>query len=293
MLGAAYAKAAIDRRILVAKYSVRGQVSSRVRIALFSDLHSTGSVDLAGMALRIKPDIIALAGDMIDDWRSPGDTLARLGELAKVAPTFYVCGNHESWRRDRDEVFAALEEAGINVLHNRAVTVDSAGGRVVICGVPDPEFTASTRGSLPFMSRAPENKSRKLWKTQLCRTALEADALAENGEPRILISHRPEYSGNGGLFSHLPIDIILSGHAHGGHITLPFLPNGLYSSGQGLFPAFSCGLHKITRSESNDRRGDASPIYHFITRGLDRMFWRPRTFNKRDVVVVDIVPTYN
>ena len=56
---------------------------------------------------------------------------------------------------------------------------------------------------------------------------------------KILLCHHPEYYKK--YLYDRNIDLIISGHAHGGQVR--FLNQGLFAPGQGLFPKFTSGMH--------------------------------------------------
>ena len=92
----------------------------------------------------------------------------------------------------------------------------------------------------------------------------------------LLLSHRPEFIE---LFRSLPIDLILSGHTHGGQVRIPYLLNGLYAPNQGLFPTYAGGLYELDSSKRQ---------YLVISRGLSLNYRLPRIFNPPEVVFITL-----
>ena len=91
------------------------------------------------------------------------------------------------------------------------------------------------------------------------------------GEFRLLLSHRPEFLT---LYSKYGFDLVFSGHAHGGQICVPgLLPNGLNAPGQGWFPKYTRGAHKL---------GETTMI---VSRGLGPSVIPTRLFNRPELVV--------
>ncbi|MBQ8345489.1 MAG: hypothetical protein IJY42_04385, partial [Clostridia bacterium] len=87
--------------------------------------------------------------------------------------------------------------------------------------------------------------------------------------PRVLLCHHPEYYEP--YLKPLSLDLIVSGHAHGGQWR--FFGRGVYAPGQGLFPRYTRGLY------------DRSFV---ISTGLKRGFPIPRFFNPPELCVIDV-----
>lgn len=246
---------ALDSGLVVRTYIVEsGAVSEDVRVALITDLHccdyGEGQRELLSAVEAQQPDIVLLAGDIIDDDRSLSRErgYATVEALAARWPTYYVTGNHEFWTGEVDAVCNQLEAQGAVVLRGESVSV--AG--LTICGIDDPDVGETA------------------WQEQLARLSGEADKGFS-----VLISHRPErvedYIGKG-------FDLVVSGHAHGGQWRLPGLINGLMAPNQGLFPKYAGGQYDL---------GGTTLI---VSRGLARESTRiPRIFNPPELVVIDIV----
>jgi uncharacterized protein len=154
---------------------------------------------------RLQPDIVALTGDFITTgfW-SAQDTLRFAGECAEIlghleSPVRYaVLGNHDcAVKLYWTAVTEALEAHGIPVLENRSVPHERDGARLWIAGAGD----------------------------ALCHD-LKLDeaipaAVRANGEPVILLAHEPDILPE--VVSH-NVDLMLSGHTHGGQVRFPFVP---------------------------------------------------------------------
>lgn len=142
----------------------------------------------------------------------------------RIAPVYYVTGNHEASLSQYDRLRDGLKAVGVSVLDDRAVELERDGEKITLIGLSDPDFTVKSDvfGEVPAM----------------ISTKLENLTDTENSYT-ILLSHWPElfenYVSNG-------IDLILSGHAHGGQFRLPFV-GGLIAPNQGLFPKYDAGLY--------------------------------------------------
>ena len=77
------------------------------------------------------------------------------------------------------------------------------------------------------------------------------------------------------------MDLVFSGHAHGGQFRLPFLGRGLVAPGQGLFPRYTEGVH--------ERNGTTM----IISRGLGNSVIPVRLFNQPEIVCVKLVRENN
>ena len=92
----------------------------------------------------------------------------------------------------------------------------------------------------------------------------------------VLLSHRPELTE---LFSAIPVDLVISGHAHGGQVRIPYLLNsGLFAPDQGFFPKYTTGIHELNSRTSL-----------LISRGLAKESTRvPRFFNNPEILSVTL-----
>ena len=102
------------------------------RIAQVSDLHNgefgENNSKLIELLSQTEPDFIVLTGDLIDSRQTDIDialTFAR--EALKIAPVYYVSGNHEARVREYEEIKMGLAEAGVIVLENQKVNITREG----------------------------------------------------------------------------------------------------------------------------------------------------------------------
>ena len=99
---------------------------SGFRIAQVSDLHNAEfgekNIKLLELLSESKPNIIAITGDLVDAGHTDiGVALDFAKEAVKIAPVYYVTGNHEASLSQYDELKAGLETIGVTVLDNDAV----------------------------------------------------------------------------------------------------------------------------------------------------------------------------
>ena len=232
---------------------------SGYRIAHVSDLHNAQmgkeNEKLIELLKAAEPDMIAITGDIIDSKNTDIDiSIQFVTEAVKIAPCFYVTGNHEAWVAQ--SVYAELEqqmqEAGVTVLHDSEILLERNGAFVSLIGMDDPDYAAQKLGSLNV-----DQQIKKLTATE---------------NYIILLSHRPE------LFQHYceaEIDLVLSGHAHGGQFRLPFV-GGLVAPDQGFFPEYDAGQYSD---------GDKNMI---VSRGIGNSIIPIRFNNRPEVVLIEL-----
>lgn len=194
------------------------------KIAHVSDLHNRDwDGRLEDLISAETPDIIVITGDMIDSSDEYYDnSLKFVKKAVKIAPVYYVSGNHEAYMKDYDALEKSLENAGVTVLNDENVILEKNGSQINLIGLKDPDFTSEY---------APDYYISE-YMTGLI------NSLAKEGLYDIVLSHRPEYFDSYALTD---ADLILCGHAHGGQIRIG--NKGLIAPGQGFFPDYTEGSH--------------------------------------------------
>ena len=216
------------------------------RIAHVSDLHNAQIGDenenLLAMLRKAKPDMIAITGDLIDSRSTDiAVALAFAEEAVKIAPCYYVTGNHESRIDDYDKLKDGLIRLGVTVLEDAAVSLTRSGQSITVLGVVDPAFQTD------------RSSDKALMIDQL--TALSDQAQGYT----LLLSHRPELFS---VYADAGIDLVLTGHAHGGQFRLPFA-GGLVAPNQGLFPEYDAGLYTQGHTHMLVSRGIGNSLFPF------------------------------
>ncbi|MCZ8535080.1 metallophosphoesterase [Psychrobacillus psychrodurans] len=222
-----------------------------VKILQISDLHdATFGENQEKLVKKVKktdPDLIFITGDLIDSNRYNLDqSLELVRQIVDLAPIYYVTGNHEIATNDIENIKNSLTELGVNVLSNEEQIIEHKGEDIRIIGIEDPLNGILVNEAL--------------------------SQFEENDLFTLVLSHRPETFQD---YVDYKMDVVFSGHAHGGQFRLPGL-GGLVAPGQGLFPSYTAGMY----SENN--------THMIVSRGLGNSAIPVRIFNSPEIVVVTL-----
>lgn len=223
-----------------------GKVSGGLRVIQISDLHNSefgdNNADLVERITELKPDIIAMTGDIIEEDGNDVQTALKLCEqLVDIAPVYFVYGNHETIKSFgyndmsldeideilgctednrssegfytlEDELKTELESIGVHVLWNEYETVQVGENQIDIYGVLTGHPYAFWQYAGEAFSEFYDNNTDH-FKLMLCHEPYIFETWKENAWA----------------------DLSLAGHTHGGLIRIPYL-GGLYEYRNGLFP---------------------------------------------------------
>lgn len=253
---------ALDERLILRTYTVASpKLTAEVRLAVVTDFHSSDNADdVVAMVASCAPDAVLMVGDMFDDDianRPTERTLSLMRQLSAQYPCYYVSGNHEAWTGEMDALYQQTEEAGVTVLRMSSGVLTVRGQRIALCGIPDPYEMV--------FSGAPDTEEQ-------LRQAMEN---VDSADFTVLLAHRPELLAK---YAQFPLDLVVSGHAHGGQVRIPGVLNGLYAPNQGWFPKLAGGAYTQ----------DGTTL--IVSRGLAVRTRLPRIFNRPEVVLVRCVP---
>ena len=235
------------------------------KIAQISDLHNAelgkNNSRLINILKNEQPDIIAITGDIIDSNHTNVSTAINFAkEAVKIAPCYYVTGNHEAWiKEDYLKFEHNLIECGVTVLRNSSVKLSKGNDYINLIGIDDPDFSES---STLF------NIEDGIISTEIENTCSACEA----NSYKILLSHRPETFD---IYASKNIDLALCGHAHGGQVRLPFI-GGIIAPNQGLFPKYDAGVYS---------EGDTTMV---VSRGIGNSIIPIRINNRPEVVIVTL-----
>lgn len=245
------------------------KITKAFRIVLISDLHDhqfgNGNKKLVERIKEQSPDFIVMDGDMLNGNSENDEVVVTLvNKLSEIAPVYYSYGNHEYYYIDagHDDLQQDLENAGATVLNHQIIDITVNGNSIRLGGLYEYGFETG-------MQSEEENAQAISYLEKLVNT----------DRYLIMCAHRPESFYCWNWADTWGLDLVLSGHLHGGQVIIPGI-GGLYSSLDGFFPRYDYGQYKLGNSDM------------LITRGLSsNRKVLPRFNNPPEIVVVDVTPT--
>lgn len=254
----------------VNSYTIEAAITTPLRIVHITDLHNaefgTHNEDLINVIAEQHPDLIFMTGDMINrDDPNLEIICSLIAQLTPVAPVYYGYGNHEvTWT----EVFGPqlseqVTEAGATVVQDNYVDVNIKGNALRIGGCM--------------------NYYRK-WGMMVSSQELQeqedafADGFENTDRYKILLNHIPTSFVDWGGVDEYNVDLVFSGHYHGGMIRIPIIDRGVYAPYVGFFPKYTKGIVYGTKAVCVQSAGLGTG--HAI----------PRIYNRPEVVVVELLP---
>lgn len=252
-------------------------------ISLLSDLHGKDGHEILEILRNRRPSLIAVTGDLFLGYKAKeGDNLTELQptvipfvqSCAELAPTYISLGNHE-WLASTSD-YHALKSTGALLLDNEWIRDQDTG--LLIGGLTSAMVMDYRRFRKKHTPDLLYPKERRHIDGLVLRPSVRwLQKFEEQDGYKILLCHHPEYwSLQTPLLRDHPIDLILSGHAHGGQIRL--FGRGLYSPGQGFLPHYTGGVFRGPHGNLVVSRGLSNTAPRFI----------PRLFNPREVITIDL-----
>lgn len=224
-----------------------------LRVAELSDLHGRSfgknNVRLLRTLQKARPDMICICGDLFDEKTDLTMLEPLLTGLTDIAPVYYVTGNHEWQVKNLREILQKMRAWGVTVLENEGRVLSRGGAEMVVAGVHDP--------CGPYDMKTPAALVREL------RSAQGNDFI-------LMLSHRNDELA---MWSQLGVQLVLSGHCHGGVVRLPFV-GGVFGTRRELFPEYDAGVY----------RQDSTTL--FVSRGLGYTNVHFRLFNRPHVPIM-------
>lgn len=238
---------------------VSEKIGTGVRAVVLSDLHNSqygeNNSELIEEIRRLDPDLILIAGDMVNDDETDISVVLTLCEnIKEIAPVYYAFGNHEgnlTYLEGGPQIplDTELTNVGVNVLYGEPQTLTVDGNELVIgrVGANDESFSDTDR--------------------------LEVEKLEEMEGFKILVSHYPTLYYE--KLSDVNVDLAVAGHFHGGLVVLPG-DRGLFHEDVGFFPKYCFGQFQLKNATL------------IVSRGLGNHGPIQRVNNCPELVVIDI-----
>ncbi|MGN1312150.1 MAG: metallophosphoesterase [Bacilli bacterium] len=233
---------------------------NKYKIVQVSDFHNTKSNklinDLVKEIKKQKPNVIVITGDLVDSRKTDIDvSINFIKRIKDIAPIYFITGNHEASISEYENLKVKLEKESVIILDNKTKVLEVADSKINLIGVNDPS-----------MSYHPEATDSEKIKSELTESNYDKNSYS------ILLSHRPELFNT---YVDNEIDLVLTGHAHGGQIGIPFI-GGLVAPNQGLFPEYTSGTFKEENTSMIISRGIGNSIIPF------------RINNRPELVIVEL-----
>lgn len=238
----------------ITEYKIKYPLADTLKVAFVADTHDKPYDKIVDEIARRCVDAILITGDIIyghDDVVKRG--FGMLSELASAAPTFMSLGNHEGGavKIVREKCI----EAGVKLLEDeytefRGIKIGGLTSGWIVDGIGIDEC---------HWKKTPEPN------LQWLRSFASEDGF------KLLLNHHPEYYAE--YIKALDIDLILSGHAHGGQCRI--FGRGLFAPGQGFFPEYTSGVYDGRLIVSRGLANNAPPI--------------PRLFNSKELIFIDLI----
>ena len=230
------------------------------KIAQISDFHNTKSKKLTNNLVekikKSKPNIIVLTGDLIDSNKTNIDiAISFIKKINNIAPIYYVTGNHEAKISNYEELKNKLEKNKLIILDDKLEIIKKDKSMINIIGIDDPSFNFNTY-----------RDDSTIIQDNLIPIQFDKNDFT------ILLSHRPELIET---YAENNFDLVLSGHAHGGQIRIPFI-GGLIAPNQGLLPKYTSGIYEIKNTKMIVSRGIGNSILPF------------RVNNRPELVIIEL-----
>ena len=253
-------------RIVVTDYQITSQKLPKefdgYKIAQISDLHNDefgeNNCELIGLLQELKPDMIAITGDLLDSRRTNVEkAFCFVKQAVEIAPCYYVTGNHESRKNEYLVLEEKMKKAGVIILRDKKVTLKQDDAEITVVGMEDPCFYVKD----DKFKTIPKSVHRRVSK------------LTEDTEGFVLLlSHRPELFD---IYCQYGVDVALTGHVHGGQFRIPGI-GGVIAPNQGFFAKYDAGLYE---------RGETKMI---LSRGLGQSAFPFRVNNPPELVMVEL-----
>lgn len=214
------------------------------KIIQISDLHFTGKTSenrierIFRAVENLKPAAVFITGDFISEEAGIGPAVKLMGKISDGAPIYAVFGNWDYWALNYNaaKLKKELESSGVKVLLNETVALKLADQVINLIGVRDTYTSGDSKSDLEAAMKE----------------------IADNDKNcRLLLAHSPDIAGDA---ADKNIDLILTGHTHGGQVNIPFITERLIPVRYPSTKGFIGGLYKIEETRMYINRGIGTSV---------------------------------
>lgn len=240
-----------DFSISISSFSVSAPIDTPCTFAFLSDLHCCDNRPVLESLASIHPDGVLVGGDFIHNNTLYKEGIEFLRQSALLYPTFCSVGNHEL--RYKHDLSSLVRTTGAVLLDDSSVT-----------------FHGIQIGGLSSALKEQHNLNYVI-RRQIPNLSWLKDFSRLPGY-KLLLCHHPEYFDK--YICRLPVDLTLSGHAHGGQWRA--FNRGFFAVGQGLLPKYTAGMYEHDRL--------------LVSKGIGNASFIPRINNDPEVIALTFLP---
>lgn len=217
------------------------KITENINLVIISDLHDNelgkNNEDLINKIDSLEPEIIIVAGDMLNEYSSNSKIVINVMKSLRYKDykIFYSLGNTEEdyIKKGTSDILSELKSIGVTVLEKEYKDIKVNNNYIRIGGMYDYAFALNGEQEVRR-----DNMDDGMY-----------DFLSDfqnTSNYKIMICHRPDSFVFWDATKYWNIDLVVSGHTHGGQVVLPFV-GGLYGGDQGWFPKYDKGLFDLNK----------------------------------------------
>lgn len=244
-----------NSKIDITYYDIVGDVSNEIKLVYISDLHEYKVEPIIEIIKDINPEIILLGGDILHNLQHYERGIELFKVTASLCPTLCCLGNHE--RLFKEDIIPLITKTGVIPLDNASIQYKD----INVGGLSSPTRKVNIDKEQIIEDVPEEINPDTLWLKEYSNLI----------GYKLLLCHQPEFYDK--YIRDSSINLILSGHAHGGQWRIK--NQGIFAPGQGFFPKYTNGIHENRL---------------IISRGIGNAYLIPRINNNPEIVAITLYP---